>query len=60
MRCRSCGLWRAVGIREKGFLRDMGKGACGVDRVKIVPFEGGRRDGEEKKERKVVVLREYE
>jgi hypothetical protein len=28
----------------------MGKGACGVDRVKVVPFEGGRRDGEEKKE----------
>jgi hypothetical protein len=50
MRRRSCGLWRAVGIREKGFLRDMVKGACGVDRVKIVPFEGGRRDGEEKKE----------
>jgi hypothetical protein len=43
-------LWRVVGIREKGFLRDMVKGACGVDRVKIVPFEGGRQDGEEKKD----------
>jgi hypothetical protein len=30
MRRISCGLWRAVGISEKGILRDIEKGACGV------------------------------
>ena len=40
------------GCRNKGMgvSPRHGKGACGVDRVKYVPFEGGRGVGGEKKE----------
>jgi hypothetical protein len=44
-------LWRAVGIRERGFLRDMVKGMCGVEVRCCVPFEGAGGVGGEIKER---------
>jgi hypothetical protein len=47
-------LWRAVGIRERGYLRDMVKGMCGVE-VRCCALRGRGRDWWGNKRKDVVL-----